>query len=288
MPGRTRQPAGAPNGTGGQFAVEPVSPRTQPTGTSQYLRSAAPDLGDAGQSPIEVMFSALETLGTTAHTQELETVARDNPAAFTATVLRIAREIDDQDGTTLNLTGIDLTGAQVQFPRMDRSTGFKHTIRIDMPNANLTDADISGSWLQYTDLTGVTAVRTNLSQVTAPDARWVGVTFQNVTFVGSVLEGGVFDQSEFIDTDFSSADAHRASFTNVNFVRCAFRHTELYWTTLRNARFTGSDLRTVITSTTDFTDADFRGAHMTGNEFKGTFDRAVLDGVDLTGTTFSE
>ena len=166
----------------------------------------------------------------------------------------------------LNLSGVDLTGAELRGLRADG---------LDLADAILNEADLGQIRVtncvlrnvQFTlaDLADATLRMCDLSGARGEGARLHRVRIENCSATGIDLQRASLREASLIDSDLSRANLREA---NLEGARAS-------GVCLRGADLTGANLRGV-----DLTDADLRGADLTDADLSG----AQLSGADLRGT----
>jgi uncharacterized protein YjbI with pentapeptide repeats len=199
---------------------------------------------------------------------------RTTPLDPLPTEVAVIRIVHRHSGETLHnvqtdtLAGADLRGLPILFAQL--------------AGCDLVEADLRGAELSNSDLTG--------ARLGASD--WSGATANNVDFDGADLAAARFVDGKFLASRFRAArmaglDATRAScmwanLTDVDAANSLWQRADLSRTTLRGARFAGSDLGAADLRWADLTGADLRGCNLTAANLTGArLCDAVLDDAEL-------
>lgn len=129
---------------------------------------------------------------------------------------------------------------------------------------NLTGVDLSGAQLQYSDLTGSILNGTNLFRADLRGARLHRTQASEASFTEANLECTRMGVIECWGSFFSKTNLERAMLDNLNLSFCKFRQARLRNASLQNADLTGCDFSCADLSQADLSGAILREANFTG------------------------
>ncbi len=158
--------------------------------------------------------------------------------------------------------------------------------------------NFSGSDLENSDLTGVTAHKRKFNGSNLRSANFSGADLAGSSFSGSDMRGSNFDQADLTDCTFSAVDLTDASFDQAVLLRTEFSASELKGAkftgaTLTDARLTKTDLRQTtfdncVFKGVDFHYSDLRGLNLDAQTFIDVkFDNGALNGCTFHGATLN-
>ncbi|GAB1538498.1 hypothetical protein NUACC21_11600 [Scytonema sp. NUACC21] len=189
------------------------------------------------------------------------------------------------------------------------ASGIRDFYGIDLREANLSGAKLSGAHLtkanlSVVNLSGANLVEANLSYAKLNVARLRGANLKKANLKGAILnvanliradlsnaelKGASMIRSELIRANLSHADLMKANLKGADLREAALRHAVLREANLSEANFrdaflTGANLELANLKGTDLTRADLSGANFRDAELKqANFSQANLSGANLSG-----
>ncbi len=198
----------------------------------------------------------------------------------------IAKLKSGVDLKNIQLENLDLGGINLKGIKLKNSV--LKNIRFD--DANLQEAD-----LRSVTFTNCSFVRTNLRSATLRGSVSNGCNFTLAIFDHGFLENTTFSNCILAKSSFQSCDLSGASFPGstcddvnfnkanlfgtvlkdgtfdkANFIGSRLEKADFAKSRVRNAIFTGMDLRKANLNFADFTDTDFTGANLEGMNLMGS------------------
>lgn len=151
-------------------------------------------------------------------------------------------------------------------------------VRAEFTGANLFAADLSGTNLHGADLSGARLSGTRLWGTIAPQAKFIGATFDQMQIWNSDFKGADFTNATFFNMRACDSDFRGAVFKN------EFEH-RIHFV---SADFSDSVFAGVVFDQLDMTGFKAMRADFTGASFAGTdLSKANLEGADLRNAIFN-
>ncbi|WPU92216.1 pentapeptide repeat-containing protein [Mucilaginibacter sabulilitoris] len=196
--------------------------------------------------------------------------------------------------------GVDLNYFSGNAPSAADETAFKMAsdgiAGIEQTGAQATNEsgsqelmNFSGSNLQGSDFSGVTAPKRKFNGSALRGADFSGADLTGSSFVGSDISETNFDRTNLTDCTFSANDLAGASFNETILVRTQFRSSAL-----NDAKFTNASLIDVMLTKTDLRKTVFQNCVFNGVVFKYSdlsgvcFDKQTFTGVKFQSTSLHE
>lgn len=149
---------------------------------------------------------------------------------------------------------------------------------VDLKDLNLTRANLDGANLSYADLRGA-----NFSNATLRKAELIGANLENAILQGANLDGALFEQQLDEMTNDASADGEESSPEVPDVMPCfeSVTSANLAHTDFRGARLTEAVLRGVDLRWSDLTKSDLRQADLSC----ARLDDSTMTGANLIRTS---
>jgi uncharacterized protein YjbI with pentapeptide repeats len=149
-------------------------------------------------------------------------------------------------------------------------------------NKDLTGISIHADMTGW-DFTGQNLTNASLSGSKLTNAIWNGAVLHGAIIAGSTLPDANFTSAKLRDTRFSTSNLQNAQFTGMSLIRSEFQGADLTNAHFANADLTGSNLYRANAS-----GADFSGSNLRDASFRGTLlTDANLTNADIRGAAVS-
>lgn len=196
---------------------------------------------------------------------------RETRADVQACITVIGRRDRQQDRKNIQLSGSDLTGANLESA--------------DLAHVELTGANLTRAWLREANLFAALLSGVNLTDAWLREAKLTDAHLYGANLTAANLTGADLSHTDLGRADFTRANLTHANLTEANLTLAKLINADLDG--IDQANFDGVDDRTLPGA--DLTRANLDAADFTGaNLTRADLTHAVLDTADFTGANLTD